>query len=227
MSIRTHFVMLAYYHRWATRRVLASVNGLVHPLSADNIPKSPIHPVFRPVNIPCSSIYGTLSHLHLGEKLWFARITGQPISDEMNALWSGETSNSSTWENKFIKDSRLPEYPAGLSDDGMSAEEVAYVKRALNSLSFSMDDMNSDWMDLMKGTEEKNLFIPVEYKDTDGTPRKRTRSTLYTHVFNHATHHRGQVSAALQQMGVPYPELDLTAFLPEWEELHSKAFRWA
>lgn len=33
------------------------------------------------------------------------------------------------------------------------------------------------------------------------------------HVFNHATHHRGQITAALTQFGQPGPELDLVFFL--------------
>lgn len=33
------------------------------------------------------------------------------------------------------------------------------------------------------------------------------------HVFNHATHHRGQITAALTLLGEPGPELDLVFFL--------------
>lgn len=33
------------------------------------------------------------------------------------------------------------------------------------------------------------------------------------HMFNHGTHHRGQISAAMTAMGYPCPELDLVYFL--------------
>ena len=33
------------------------------------------------------------------------------------------------------------------------------------------------------------------------------------HVFNHGTHHRGQITAALTALGQPCPELDLVYFL--------------
>ena len=35
------------------------------------------------------------------------------------------------------------------------------------------------------------------------------------HVFNHGTHHRGQITAALTALGQPSPELDLVYFLQQ------------
>jgi uncharacterized damage-inducible protein DinB len=36
-----------------------------------------------------------------------------------------------------------------------------------------------------------------------------------THVFNHGTHHRGQITAALTALGRSSPELDLVYFLQQ------------
>ena len=36
---------------------------------------------------------------------------------------------------------------------------------------------------------------------------------VLAHVFNHGTHHRGQITAALTALGQPCPELDLVYFL--------------
>ena len=35
------------------------------------------------------------------------------------------------------------------------------------------------------------------------------------HVFNHGTHHRGQITAALTALGQPCPELDMVYLLQE------------
>ena len=40
-------------------------------------------------------------------------------------------------------------------------------------------------------------------------------ATTLAHVFNHGTHHRGQISAALTFLGQPAPELDLVYFLQQ------------
>ena len=47
----------------------------------------------------------------------------------------------------------------------------------------------------------------------DGRDRTLQNWILVTHMFNHGTHHRGQLTAALSQMGLDYGSTDLP-FMP-------------
>jgi uncharacterized damage-inducible protein DinB len=47
---------------------------------------------------------------------------------------------------------------------------------------------------------------------TTGQARTLPMSGALLHVFNHATHHRGQITAAISMLGFEYAPLDL-AFL--------------
>jgi uncharacterized damage-inducible protein DinB len=49
----------------------------------------------------------------------------------------------------------------------------------------------------------------LEYTSTDGVARRLPFSAALAHVFNHGTHHRGQVTAAITAFGRACPELDL------------------
>ncbi len=46
-----------------------------------------------------------------------------------------------------------------------------------------------------------------------GTPAVLPFAATLAHVFNHGTHHRGQITAALTALGQPCPSLDLVYFL--------------
>lgn len=65
------------------------------------------------------------------------------------------------------------------------------------------------WQAWFSAQEEFHLFELVSYRSMAGTPGQRRRADLISHALNHATHHRGQISAALTAMGYPAPELDL------------------
>ena len=49
----------------------------------------------------------------------------------------------------------------------------------------------------------------LDYVSTEGHARSLPFVVALTHVFNHGTHHRGQITAALTSMGHPCPEIDL------------------
>ena len=53
----------------------------------------------------------------------------------------------------------------------------------------------------------------LDYTTMRGTAASLPFAVTLAHVFNHSTHHRGQVTAALTALGQPSPELDLVYFL--------------
>ena len=51
--------------------------------------------------------------------------------------------------------------------------------------------------------------------NTKGATFTRSVEGLLTHLFNHQTHHRGQVTTLLSQVGVDVGVTDLLALLPD------------
>ncbi|MGV0960341.1 MAG: DinB family protein [Limnohabitans sp.] len=55
----------------------------------------------------------------------------------------------------------------------------------------------------------------LSYTTMRGAPASLPFAATLAHVFNHATHHRGQITAALTHLGYECPELDMVYFLQE------------
>jgi uncharacterized damage-inducible protein DinB len=62
------------------------------------------------------------------------------------------------------------------------------------------------------------LAGPLSYvSKIDGKTRTAARWVLLTHMFNHQTHHRGQVTTLLSQMGLDMGSTDIP-FMPGFEQ---------
>ncbi|MFW5661399.1 MAG: DinB family protein [Oceanicaulis sp.] len=67
--------------------------------------------------------------------------------------------------------------------------------------------------DYVAGLSAEDCERTVDYKNTRGEPKTLAVKVILAHLFNHQTHHRGQATHMLRQLGVAEPpSLDLLYF---------------
>ncbi len=71
------------------------------------------------------------------------------------------------------------------------------------------------WPGLIEGWSHDRLHGQLQYARLNGGTVTLPMAETMAHVFNHGTHHRGQISAALTALGQPAPELDLIFMLQQ------------
>ncbi|MBV7541088.1 DinB family protein [Acidovorax sp. sic0104] len=69
------------------------------------------------------------------------------------------------------------------------------------------------WAPLIASLPADRWNGTLDYTTMRGTQSSLPFAATLAHVFNHGTHHRGQITAALTALGQPSPELDLVYFL--------------
>ena len=65
------------------------------------------------------------------------------------------------------------------------------------------------WSDFIENLDEPALADDLCYTMTTGHVRTLPIPSALLHVFNHATHHRGQITATISMLGFEYEPLDL------------------
>jgi uncharacterized damage-inducible protein DinB len=99
--------------------------------------------------------------------------------------------------------------PALRLDEELEHDRVALRERLLAA--------SLQWAPLIAQWPDARFDGELAYRSTQGVDHRLPFSATLTHVFNHGTHHRGQVTAALTRLGQPSPELDLVRMLLEPE----------
>jgi uncharacterized damage-inducible protein DinB len=69
------------------------------------------------------------------------------------------------------------------------------------------------WLPLIESFDPACWAGQLDYTSTKGVAQSLPFAATLAHVFNHGTHHRGQITAAITSMGHACPELDLVWML--------------
>lgn len=132
------------------------------------------------------SIMGTFNHLLVGDLVWLHRFA--------TAL---ET-------HKAL--ANLPEQPQALS-------QILFDQFADFRLTRCQVDIQI--VQFIHATSEAQLQRPLRYQNMAGKAHSKRLSDVLLHLFNHQTHHRGQLTTLLQQAGCELPDTDLILLMPE------------
>lgn len=165
MNPHTHFLTLARYNVWATRRLLDAVAA---------VPEADYR---KDCGLFFQSIHGTLNHLLVGEHM----------------LW-------------------YPRFARGVSP---KVELNAEVEPDRDRLGQALKGGAANWLPLIESWPVDRFDGELNYTNMRGQAMSLPFAPTLAHVFNHGTHHRGQVTAALTALGHASPELDLVYLLQE------------
>jgi uncharacterized damage-inducible protein DinB len=120
------------------------------------------------------SIHGTLNHLLLADRAWLGRFTGDPAVGQ-----------SRDRDGREITVRRL--------------DQILYADfDALRAERTKTDAHLEAWVDTLT---DARLHRDLVYRSGDGREHRHPLWIAVTHLFNHQTHHRGQATTLLMQLG--------------------------
>ena len=104
----------------------------------------------------------------------------------------------------------FPRFAEGVSNRRALNEEAEADRVRLRE---RLVDGAQRWMPFIESLDATRFDGTLDYVTTKGVPTSLPFAMALGHVFNHGTHHRGQITAAITAMGHAGPELDLVWML--------------
>ena len=133
------------------------------------------------------SIVGTLNHILVGDIIWLKRFAN--YEKKIPSL-------------DYVRSLKIP-----TSLDTSLCSELS----ALAEIRSKVDAVIIEFTSVIT---EKEVASPLIYTNTKGKIFTKNFGYLLQHLFNHQTHHRGQVSTLLHQAGVDVGVTDLLMVIP-------------
>ena len=92
-------------------------------------------------------------------------------------------------------------FKAPILDDEVDALK-AKVGEDFSKLTALMKEIDSLFVSFIEEVKPEDLEKPIKFKNFKGEEQERIVWQTIFHVLNHYTHHRGEISGALDRMGV-------------------------
>lgn len=134
------------------------------------------------------SLFGTLNHIYVADIIWLRRFAQHA--------------------KNYQSLNQLPE----LSSYTKLNQTVANDLESLNKLRQELDNIIINWC---QEIDPEDLEDNLSYIDTQGNSYQKNFGQLIHNLFNHQTHHRGQVSTLISQQGLDLGVTDLLEIIPE------------
>ncbi len=105
-----------------------------------------------------------------------------------------------------------PRFARGESPKLALDDEIEPVRERLAQ---ALRGGSANWKPLIESWPGARFDGKLAYITTNGQALSLPFAATLSHVFNHGTHHRGQITAALTMLNQPCPVLDLVYMLQE------------
>ena len=92
-----------------------------------------------------------------------------------------------------------------------SLDQILY--KEFKELSLAREVQDQKFIDLVDGMPSKEFSIKLKYQRMDGKEYENVKGDMLITLYNHQTHHRGQVHTMLTQIGLNPPDMDVTDYL--------------
>ena len=133
------------------------------------------------------SVFASLNHICVGDTLWLKRFSAV-----------------------------LEKYPAyaPIIELAMPESLDAFLANNFNGLKDRRVLLDEALLELTSELTDEDLLQPISYTNKKGVTANKKLFNLLMHVFNHQTHHRGQVTTLLSQSDIDIGITDLVFIQP-------------
>jgi uncharacterized damage-inducible protein DinB len=168
------------------------------------------------------SIHGTLAHVHLGDAVWLARLQGAEVVASGDA--DGTVAGSDMPINAAVVFDGAPPGPEFLASiahlwagkESWDAERHGAFDTRWERAVPSRAALHARTLDtarriaaFTRELTDAKACAPFAYCNTRGEAKSGLRDVIISHIVNHGTHHRGQITTALGAVTGTWPALDL------------------